>query len=82
MAHPDQERRKEAVRALINLALLESALLITVALIYLRTGEITHLAGGIAASMLIFGPMFFRWFRAHGAALKAKTNSIESQNDE
>lgn len=82
MAQPDQERRKEAIRALINIALLESAVLITVALIYLRTSDITHLAGGVAASMLIFGPMFFRWFRAHGAALKAKPNSIEAESDE
>lgn len=77
----DQQKRKDAIRALINIAILEGAVLIAVAAFYMNTGDMTHLVGGIVASTLIFGPMFFRWFRAHGQAFKAKPNSAGDRRD-
>lgn len=75
----DAQKRKDAVRALINIALVEGAVLMTVVLIYLNTKNVTHLVSGVAASALIFGPMFFRWFKAHGEAMKPKPNSVEAE---
>ncbi len=76
----DEQKRKDAIRALINIALLEAAVLIAVAAIYLNTQNITHLVGGVIASSLIFGPMFFRWAKAHGKALKAKNKPGEARD--
>ncbi len=68
----DREKRKEAVRALINIALLEAAVLIAVVAYYLKTGELMHLIAGVIGSSLLFGPLFFRWFREHGAVMRRK----------
>ena len=70
----DAENRKEVIRALLNIAALEGILLVAIVAIYLRTNNVVYLAGGIIASTLIFGPMFFRWFKAHGKALKVQKN--------
>ncbi|WP_425407919.1 hypothetical protein [Hyphococcus sp.] len=67
---PNRQKRQEAIRALINIALMEGAVLIIVVLIYLQTENITYLVGGVVASSIIFAPLFYRWFRAHGPALK------------
>jgi hypothetical protein len=78
----EQQKRKDAIRALINIAILEGAVLIAVVAFYMNTGDITHLVGGVVASTLIFGPMFFRWFKAHGQTLKAKPYSAESRGND
>ncbi|WDI31817.1 hypothetical protein PUV54_01275 [Hyphococcus flavus] len=74
---PDQQKRKAAIRALINIAILEGAVLFAVVAFYVNTQDITHLMGGIIASTLIFGPMFFRWFKAHGDAFKPSKPNTE-----
>ncbi len=73
----EQQKRKDAIRALMNIALLEGAVLIAVVAVYLKTNNITHLVGGIVAATLIFGPMFFRWFKAHGEALNKSQTTDE-----
>ena len=81
MQTPDDINKREAVKGLINIALMEGALLIAVVGVYLATSNIAYLVGGVVGTSLIFGPMFLRWSRAHGAALKAKPNSVEAQNN-
>ncbi|MEX6632023.1 hypothetical protein [Hyphococcus lacteus] len=71
----EDQKRKEAVKALMNIAMLEGVVLLGVVGTYLYTNNIVHLIGGIVGSTLIFGPMFVRWFNEHGKALKAKPNS-------
>ena len=66
----DAGRRKEALRALVNLALLEGILLFLVIAFYLYTGEVIHLIVGVAATSVIFGPLLRRWVRDHARALK------------
>lgn len=68
----DDQNRKAAIRALINIAILEGFVLIAVIGVYLATNSIVYLVGGIIASSLIFVPMFLRWHRAHGRVLSAK----------
>lgn len=73
----DNQKRKDAVRGLINIVLLEGAILILVVGVYLYNNNIVHLVGGVIGSSLIFSPMLLRWIREHGAAMKAKPNSVE-----
>jgi hypothetical protein len=65
------DRRKDAIRALINLAVLEGMVLFMVIAVYLMTNEVTYVAGGFVGSALIFGPMLYRWYKEHGEALRA-----------
>ncbi len=67
----DAEKRNDAIKALINLALLEAFALAVVVAIFLTTQNLTYLLGGVAGCVLIFGPLFFRWHKEHGGALKA-----------
>lgn len=69
------QKRKDAIRALINIAILEGFVLIAVVGVYLYTNSIVYLVGGIVASSLIFFPMFLRWHRAHGKGMSVKPNS-------
>lgn len=78
----ENQKRQDAIRGLINIALLEGAVLTLVIGVYLYTGEIVHLVGGVIGSTLIFTPMLLRWMRAHGAAMKAKPNSARDSGYE
>ena len=73
----DDQKRKDAIRGLINIALIEGAVLMLVIGVFLYTNNIVHLIGGVIGSTLIFTPMLLRWIRAHGEAMKAKPNSVE-----
>ena len=75
MADMSDQKRKDAFRALINIALLEGAVLMLVVGVYLYTNNIVHLVGGIIGSTLIFAPMFWRWYTEHGSALQSRPNS-------
>ena len=75
----DHQKRQDAIRGLINLAALEGILLVAVVLFYLQTNNITHLVGGIIGTSVFFAPLFFRWAKAHRAALQKKPNSIDNQ---
>lgn len=66
----DAQRRKEAARALLNIAMLEGVLLFLVVAIYLYTKELIHLVGGVVAASLIFAPVMLRWARDHAPAMK------------
>lgn len=72
----DADKKREAMRGLINIALFEGMVLMAVIGVYFYTQNIVHLVGGVIGSSLIFAPMFVRWFREHGAAMKAKPNSV------
>ncbi|MEQ8179697.1 MAG: hypothetical protein RIA10_15315 [Amphiplicatus sp.] len=67
----DSQRRKEAARALLNIAMLEGMLLFAVVSIYLYTKEMTYLVGGVVATSLIFVPILLRWMRDHAPAMKS-----------
>jgi len=69
--NPDDLKRKEAVRALINLALLEGMLIFVVIAVYLYTNSIAYLIGGVIATSFIFAPLILRWMRDHAPALRA-----------
>lgn len=71
------QKRQDAIKALINIAIIEGFVLVAVVAVYLYTGEIVHLIGGVIGSTLIFGPMFVRWYNEHGKALQAKPNSTK-----
>jgi len=76
----DQQKRKAAIKGLINIAIIEGFVLLAVVGVYLYTGKLIHLVGGVIGSTLIFAPMFLRWSRAHGAAMKARPNSDAARN--
>ena len=76
-----KEKRATAIRALVNLAMLEGFILVAVVGVYLYTNNIIHLIGGIIGSTLIFGPMFFRWHKEHGAALRASSSAGEGRGE-
>jgi len=66
----NDQKRKAAIKGLINIAIVEGFVLMVVVGVFLYTGSLIHLVGGIIGSTLIFGPMFLRWYNEHGKALK------------
>ena len=70
----EEQRRRDAIRALINMAVLEGMILVAVVGVYLYTNNMTYLIGGIVGATLIFGPMYWRFIREHGDALKQRKN--------
>ena len=78
MQTPNDNKKQEAVNALIKIAAFEGVLLVAVVAIYLATNEMKYLIGGFVGVFLISGPMFFRWFNEHGKTMSAsKLNSVE-----
>ena len=75
----DQQKRTEAIKGLINLAILEGFVLVAVVAVYLTTNNLTYLIGGVIGSTVIFAPLFLRWVKAHGSAMK--TNSTSEETD-
>lgn len=75
-----QERRKAAVRSLFKLAVLEAVLIAAVVVIYLYTGNILYLVGGVVGSTLIAAPMFFRWVRDQQEEMRERSQSDEAGN--
>lgn len=71
----DDTKRQEAIRALINLVLLEGVVLIVVVAIYLQTGKLTHLIFGVLASTAVFAPRMLSWAKTHGSAMKRQSTS-------
>jgi len=69
----DDKKRKDEIKGLINIAIAEGFVLMAVVGVYLYTGKLIHLAGGVIGSTLIFAPMFLRWHKEHAQALKTKT---------
>lgn len=67
------QKRQEAIKALINIALLEGAVLIVVVASYMMTRSLIVLIAGLIGSTLIFAPMFLRWAQARQDT--AKPNS-------
>ena len=67
----DDQKRKDAVQALINIVILETVLIIAVIVLFFVTKEISYLVFGVAGVALITGPMFWRWFKGPGKALRA-----------
>lgn len=70
MHSPEEIRRKDAIKALINIAIIEGFVLAAVVGVYLYTGDIVHLVGGVIGSALIFGPMILRWYNEYGGTLR------------
>ena len=68
MTDAKQDKKRAATKALINIAMMEAFFFLAVVFIYLQTSNIAHLVIGIFGAMLIFGPLFFKWFKEHGAA--------------
>ncbi|MEL7490489.1 MAG: hypothetical protein AAGJ73_07195 [Pseudomonadota bacterium] len=74
----DKDKRKAAVRALINIAILEGGLIFAVIGVYLYTDNINYLILGLIGVLLIFGPVYFRFVKSHGGALR---RSSSDKND-
>ncbi|WP_375202411.1 hypothetical protein [Hyphococcus sp.] len=72
MQTPHDIDKRTAVKGLINIALMEGAVLLLVLGAYFYTGNLSILIGGIAGTAIIFAPMFLRWAKEHGSKLKAK----------
>lgn len=68
----DAQKRKDSLKALVNIIALEGVLLFAVVAFYLSTSSLTYLVGGIVATQLIFVPIFIRWVRDHAPALKSQ----------
>jgi len=66
----EKQNRKIAIRAFVNLAVLEGFLLIAVVGVYLYTNNMAYLIGGLIGVTLIFGPLFFRFLKEHRKALR------------
>ncbi len=79
MITPDEHKRKVALKSLFNIALFESVVLLAVVGVYLGTGNLTYLIGGIIGSTLVFAPMFLKWFQEYGEVMK--TQSDEGGHD-
>ena len=78
----EQERRNEAVRSLINIAVLEVVMITVVIVVYLYTGNVVYLVGGVVGAAIIAAPMFLRWVREHGATMtSANSNDSETKLD-
>lgn len=71
MPAPDPYKRKEALRALLNIVMLEGVVLLIVVAVYLATWNLTYLIGGVVASSLIFAPLLLRWMKEHAGNLRS-----------
>jgi hypothetical protein len=74
-----QQQRKDAMRALLNIVIVEGVVLMAVVGVYFWSGNFTYLTGGIVGTSLIFGPMFLWWYKEHGKAWKR--NKDEGRHD-
>ena len=72
METPEDMKKREAVKGLINIALMEGAVMILVVGAYLYTGNLSILIGGIAGAAIIFAPMLLRWVKQNKTVLNAK----------
>lgn len=79
MLDPERQERREAVRALVNIAILESVLLIVVVAVYLATGVVAYLVGGVLGTLAIFVPFYIRWARNYAEGIKEKPHSVEER---
>ncbi len=75
----DDQKRRDAIKGLINIAILEGFVLVLVIAVYLTTSSVFYLIAGIMGSTLIFAPLMLRWLRAHGDAMTAKPNSDDNK---
>lgn len=66
----EPDNRKAATKALVTLASLEGVVLVAVVAVYFMTSNLTYLIGGVIGVIVVFGPLFFRWYKEHGPALK------------
>ncbi len=71
----DDQKRKDAIKGLINIVILEGIVLMLVVAVFLSTQSMIFLIGGIMGSTLIFAPMILRWSKAHGAAMKPNSDN-------
>ena len=76
----DDQKRKDAIKGLVNIAILEGVVLVLVVAVFLSTNSLTYLIGGVIGSTLIFAPMIIRWSKAHGAAMTTKPNTDHNAN--
>jgi hypothetical protein len=67
---PESIKRKDAMKGLINIAMMEGAVLMLVVGAYLYTDDLNILIGGVAGTAIVFGAMTVRWFNESKAALK------------
>jgi len=75
------DRRKESIRTLINLVILEGFLIAAVIVVYLYTGKLVHLIGGVIGASLIIAPLFIRWIREHGKTPAQDAGDTQSETD-
>ncbi len=68
----DQERRREAIKGLVNIAIFEAFLLFAVIGVYFYIGDIRYLIGGVIAVMILTAPMLLRHIAANKDALGQK----------
>ncbi len=69
------QKRKDAMNARVRIAVLEGVVLMLVIAAFVMTGSIPALLAGVAVSAAVFAPMFLRWMKEHGPALKAVSHS-------
>ena len=77
----DQQERKASIKNLINIVVLEGAVLMLVVGVYLYTNNIVYLIGGVLGSSMIFGPLILRWSKAH-RALSSDQSQAQEQGRE
>lgn len=68
--HPDAEKRTEAFNALVRIAVLEAGIIAIVVAIWLATGNLAFLVGGLIGSQIVVAPMIIRWVREQAPALR------------
>ena len=68
------QRRRDAIKALVNLAAVEGFVIVAVVVVYFYTNNMTHLVGGVVGAVVLFAPLYWRFFREHGAALSKRSD--------
>lgn len=69
------EKRKEAVNALIRIAVLEAAIIAVAVAAYIATGKLSYVIGGVVGAQIIVAPLFIRWAREQAGAQKPPTGT-------
>ena len=66
-----EDKKKEALRALIGIVVLEAAIIVAVVAAWIVTGRLSYLIGGLIGSQIIIAPMVFNWTREKASHLKS-----------
>lgn len=71
----EAQKKRDARKALINIAMVDGFLVVAVVAVYLYTNNLVYLIGGLVGTALISGPMILRWYNEYASVLKASQSN-------